>query len=168
MGKFCAPLTCARYIGAAIVCATFSAQVAGAACAPGMVELRSEAGSAMQFSVELADDPAERERGLMNRAKMASSAGMLFAYPKPQHVYFWMKNTLIPLDMVFADAAGRVTHVHSGAIPMDTTAIDGGDGVTFVLEINGGLAARLGLAQGAVMRSAVMDQTTAVWPCTAE
>ncbi len=56
-----------------------------------------------------------------------------------------MKNTLIPLDMIFADVTGTVTRVHSNAIPGDTTPIDGGDGVAFVLEINGGLAGRLGI-----------------------
>jgi uncharacterized membrane protein (UPF0127 family) len=154
-------------LGTALVLAVM-AQGAGAVCAPGMVELRSTAGTVMRFTVELADDEAERALGLMNRAQMASSAGMLFAYQTPQHSYFWMKNTLIALDMIFADATGTVTHVHSNAKPLDTTPIDGGDNVTYVLEINGGLAKRLGLAEGAVMRSAVMDQTKAVWPCTAE
>jgi uncharacterized membrane protein (UPF0127 family) len=154
-------------LGAALVLAVM-AQGAGAVCTPGMVELRSAAGTVMRFTVELADDEAERALGLMNRAQMASSAGMLFAYQNPQHSYFWMKNTLIALDMIFADATGTVTHVHSNAKPLDTTPIDGGDNVTYVLEINGGLAKRLGLAEGAVMRSAVMDQTQAVWPCTAE
>ncbi|MBC7479362.1 MAG: DUF192 domain-containing protein, partial [Pseudorhodobacter sp.] len=141
MGKF----------GAAVILG-LSVQAASAACAPDTVELRSVSGAVMRFSVELADDAAERELGLMNRDRMAKSAGMLFAYPEPHHVYFWMKNTLIPLDMVFADAAGQVVQVHSNAVPMDETPIDGGDGVTFVLEINGGLAARLGLTKGAVMR----------------
>ena len=157
MGKF----------GTALILA-LAAQSASASCGPGVVEMRSASGTVMRFSAELADDAAERELGLMNRAKMASSSAMLFAYPKPQHVYFWMKNTLIPLDMVFADAAGRVVHVHDNAIPLDETAIDGGPGVTYVLEINGGLAQRLGLSKGTVMRSAFLDQPGAVWPCAAE
>ena len=139
-----------------------------AACAPGTVELRSTGGQVMRFTVELADDEGERSQGLMNRAKMATSAGMLFVYDKPQHVHFWMKNTLISLDMVFADAAGQVLLVHANARPLDQTSIDGGGGVTYVLEINGGLAARLGLTKGAVLRSDVIDQTNAIWPCTAE
>ncbi len=141
---------------------------ADAMCAPGTVELRSGSGQVMRFSVELADDAGERSQGLMNRPKMATSAGMLFAYPQPQQVYFWMKNTLIPLDMVFADAEGQVLRVHSNAKPLDETSINGGAGVTYVLEINGGLAARLGLGAGTVMRSEVIDQTNAAWPCTAE
>ncbi len=140
---------------------------ATAACAPDTVELRWQGGSA-RFSVELADTPALRETGLMNRPRMASSAGMLFAYQAPQQTYFWMKNTLIPLDMIFVDATGRVTRVYPDAVPQDLTPIDGGAGVTYVLEINGGLAKRLGLSEGAEMRTAVMAQAGAVWPCDGE
>ena len=136
-----------------------------AECPPGAVELRGASG-VMRFSVEVADDEAERAVGLMNRPRLASSAGMLFAYERPRHAWFWMKNTLIPLDMIFADATGRVTRVHAGAKPLDETSIDGGDGVSFVLEINGGLAGRLGITEGSVMRTAVIDPATAVWACT--
>lgn len=141
--------------------------VAAADCAPDTVELRWPDGRA-RFSVELADTPALRETGLMNRARLASSAGMLFAYPAPHRASFWMKNTLIPLDMIFADATGRVTRVHSDAVPQDQTPIDGGADISYVLEINGGLAKRLGLPEGAEMRSAVMAQAGAVWPCADE
>jgi uncharacterized membrane protein (UPF0127 family) len=141
--------------------------VAAADCAPGSVELRWNGGAA-RFTVELADTPALRETGLMNRDHMARSAGMLFVYEAPQHAYFWMKNTMIPLDMIFADAGGRVTRVHSDAVPQDLTPIDGGEGVSYVLEINGGLAAKLGLREGAEMRSAAIAQNGAVWPCDGE
>ena len=137
-------------------------------CAPGSVELRSGSGSTMRFSVEVADTVAERSQGLMNRPSLATAAGMLFVYDKPQHARFWMKNTLIPLDMIFADATGVVTRVHSNAVPLDPTSIDGGEGVQLVLEINGGLAKRLGVAEGAVLRSDVIDQGQAFWPCTSD
>ena len=71
-----------------------------------------------------------------------------FAYDSPRHAFFWMKNTLIPLDMIFADATGQVTRVHEGAVPLDETSIDGGDGVAYVLEINGGLARAAGCDPG--------------------
>jgi uncharacterized membrane protein (UPF0127 family) len=138
-----------------------------AGCAPGTIELRGAAG-VQRFSVEIADSEAEREQGLMNRQKMPSSAGMLFVYPAPKHPYFWMKNTLIPLDMIFVDPSGRVTRVHSNAIPLDETPIDGGAGVMFVLEINGGLAKRLGIAEGDALRSPLVDQADAVWRCLSE
>ena len=142
-----------------------AAAAAQAECAPGTVELRGDSGAAMRFTVELADSDAERAQGLMHRDTMALSSGMLFAYPAPQRASFWMKNTLIPLDMIFADATGVVTRIHSNAVPLDKTSIDGGEGVSFVLEINGGLARRLGLKAGAVLRSDVLDQTRAAWPC---
>lgn len=136
-----------------------------AACAPGQLDLRWQGGQA-RFTVELADTEATRAKGLMNRDKMAASAGMLFVYDSPRRATFWMANTLIPLDMIFADAAGVVTAVHANAVPLDTTTIDGGDGVKFVLEINGGLARRLGIAPGAQMRHSEIDSND--WPCGAE
>ena len=135
-----------------------------AACQPDQVDLRWPGGTA-RFSVEIADEVSERAQGLMNREKMASSAGMLFVYDRPEHVYFWMKDTLLPLDMVFVDGTGLVTAVHSDAVPLDESAIDGGADVQFVLEINGGLAARLGIAPGAQMRSPAVDQVPALWTC---
>ena len=137
-------------------------------CAPGTVEMRAASGSVMRFSVEIADTLAERSQGLMNRPTMATSAGMLFVYDKPQPARFWMKNTLIPLDMLFADATGLVTRVHSNAVPLDPTTIDGGEDVTLVLEINGGLAKRLGVDAGAVLRSDMIEQGLAIWPCGSE
>lgn len=137
-----------------------------AECDPAMVELRSAQGVA-QFHVEIAMTPQERAIGLMNREKMAASAGMLFVFQKPVHAQFWMKNTLIPLDMIFADRSGKVTAVHENAVPQDLTPIDGGEGVAFVLEINGGLAGRLGIGPGAELRHPDVDQTKAAWSCAA-
>lgn len=92
----------------------------------------------------------------MNRSHMASAAGMLFAFDAPKHAQFWMKNTLIPLDMLFADENGRITQIHKNAIPQDLSVIDGGTGVQFVLEINGGLAGRMGLQVGDQLRHPVI------------
>lgn len=144
--------------------AALSGGAAQAACAPGQLDLRWDGGQA-RFTVELADTDALRSQGLMFREKMAASAGMLFKYDSPRRATFWMKNTLIPLDMIFAGPDGVVTRVHARAKPEDTTVIDGGDGVAFVLEINGGLALRLGIKPGAQMRHTVID--TAGWPCSA-
>ncbi len=140
---------------------------AAAACREDAVELRGPSGKA-RFTVELADSPDERAQGLMFREAMPASAGMLFLYERPQAASFWMKNTLIPLDMIFADPTGMVTHVHANAVPGDETPIPGGTGVLAVLEINGGLAARLGIVPGSALRHPGLDQTTAIWPCNAE
>ena len=133
-------------------------------CAPDRVDIRGP-GWQQRFTVEVADDGAERAQGLMFRESMPSSSGMLFVYDAPQRAAFWMKNTLIPLDMIFADETGRVRKVHSNAIPGDTTPIEGGDGIRFVLEINGGLAARMGIVEGAELRHPSIPQRTAVWAC---
>jgi uncharacterized membrane protein (UPF0127 family) len=69
------------------------------------------------------------------------------------------------LDMIFADETGLVRHVHANAIPHDETGIDGGTGILSVLEINGGLAKRLGITPGAVIRHPGLDQSKAQWPC---
>jgi uncharacterized membrane protein (UPF0127 family) len=145
----------------------FCAGAASAGCTANTLELRSDAG-AQRFSVEIADSEAERSKGLMFRTEMPSAAGMLFVYQQPKHTYFWMKDTLIPLDMVFADPRGQVTKVQSNAIPQDLTPIDGGEGVMFVLEINAGLAKRMGIVPGAVMRAKEIEQSSAIWPCSDE
>ena len=76
-----------------------------------------------------------------------------------------MKNTLIPLDMIFADATGTVTRVHENAVPGDLRPVDGGAGVQYVLEINGGMSAQLGIARGSVLRHPAIDPAAAAWPC---
>ncbi len=138
---------------------------AWAGCTETLAEFRWDGGGA-RFAVEIADDDAERARGLMFRESLSSSAGMLFIYDQPQKVSFWMKNTLIPLDMIFIGADGRVNRVHSNAIPGDLTGIPGPDATLMVLEIKGGLAARLGLAEGAEMRHPALSAETALWPCS--
>lgn len=137
---------------------------AWAACSDGRVSLRGDWGEA-HFNVEVADDPQERARGLMFVDAMAQSAGMLFVYERPQRVAFWMKNTLIPLDMIFMDDTGTVRRVAHDAVPGDETPIPGGDDILVVLEINGGLARRLGISEGSQMRHPVFEQSDAAWPC---
>ncbi|MCU0903069.1 MAG: DUF192 domain-containing protein [Tabrizicola sp.] len=138
------------------------AALAEAACAPDRLDIRWADGRE-SFAVDVADDPGERAQGLMFRETMPLSEGMLFVYEAPKRPSFWMKNTLIPLDMIFADPTGTVTRVHANAIPGDLTPIDGGEGVQFVLEINGGLAAKLGIEPGAELRHPAI--AAPVWPC---
>ncbi|MCF6233599.1 MAG: DUF192 domain-containing protein [Rhodobacteraceae bacterium] len=133
-------------------------------CANDRVTLRGDWGQAV-FAVEVADTPPKRALGLMHREQMARRAGMLFIYEAPGTASFWMKNTLIPLDMLFADRAGRITRVHHRAIPGDLTMIDGGTQVYAVLEINGGLAKRYGITVGSVMRHPAFADGPAAWPC---
>ena len=155
-------MTCAGLLFGGLLLAP-AAVMAEASCAMGRVDLRWPGGHE-SFAVEVADDGAERAQGLMFRESLDPAAGMLFVYESPRRAQFWMKNTLIPLDMIFADASGRVTRVHSRAIPGDLTSIDGGAGVAFVLEINGGLAEKLGIEPGAELRHPAVGDG-AVWPC---
>ncbi|WP_295314131.1 DUF192 domain-containing protein [Roseobacter sp.] len=135
-----------------------------AQCREDAVMLRGDWGEA-RFTVEIADNDSERAQGLMHRPSMPLSAGMLFIYERPQQLSFWMRNTLIPLDMLFIDPEGRVQHIHHRAVPLDETPIPGGDGLTHVLEINGGLAKRMGISEGSSVRHPSFDQGDAVWPC---
>lgn len=151
-----------RALAMAVLC--LSAAGAQAECAQDQVELRGDWGQAA-FRVELADDANERSIGLMHRESMPTMAGMLFVYESPRRAAFWMRNTLIPLDMIFIDETGTVTHVHHQAKPLDETTIDGGDGVKFVLEINGGLARTFGIGVGTEIRHPSILAQDAIWPC---
>ncbi|NHF72259.1 DUF192 domain-containing protein [Paracoccus xiamenensis] len=121
--------------------------------------------------VEIADDPAERAQGLMNRSSLAENSGMLFIFEEPREAAFWMKNTLIPLDMIFMDAKGVIRHIHPSAVPHDLTPVPGaapGDPAPerlMVLEVAGGEAARLGLTVGMAMSHPRLDQKQAAAPC---
>lgn len=137
---------------------------AESACRFDEVDLRGAFGTA-RFTVDVADDPDERAQGLMNVPSLPMSQGMLFVYERPQRATFWMRNTLIPLDMIFAGPDGVVIRIHENAVPLDETVIDGGPGVSAVLEINAGLAARLGLKPGVQLRHPALDQAEAAWAC---
>ena len=145
--------------------AVFAARDLSAACRDDQVELRGDWGTA-RFRVALADTAAERAQGLMHVEQMPRMSGMLFVYDRPQSVSFWMENTLIPLDMIFVAADGVVRNVHANAIPLDRTSIPGGsDDIQYVLEVNGGVAADFGIAEGSELRHPAIDQDTAAWPC---
>ncbi len=133
-------------------------------CGRDRVDIRGDWGTA-RFRVEIADDPAEQARGLMFRETLAASAGMLFVYPAPVAPAFWMKNTLIPLDMIFIRPDGIIGHVHPRAVPGDLTGIRGGDGILAVLEIRGGMAEALGIGPGDEVRHPAFEPAGAAWSC---
>jgi uncharacterized membrane protein (UPF0127 family) len=100
-----------------------------------------------RFTVEVAATAGQQERGLMFRRSLAPNHGMIFPYNPPQPVGFWMRNTLIPLDMVFIRADGRIARVAT-AKPLDETVVPSGEPIVLVLEISGGRAAQLGIRAG--------------------
>lgn len=108
---------------------------------------------AKAFTVELATTPREMQVGLMFRQSLAPDAGMLFVYPSDQQVAFWMKNTVIPLDMLFIAGDGHVRRIVERTIPLSTTPIPSVDEVRAVLEVNGGTAERLGIKPGDVVHA---------------
>jgi uncharacterized protein len=103
------------------------------------------------FKVEVVDTDATRAQGLMFRTELDDEAGMLFDFKEQREVSFWMRNTFIPLDMIFVDAQGVVKTVHANARPQDPTSIPSQYPVQFVLEIPGGRAAEIGLRPGDTM-----------------
>lgn len=153
-----------RRLAATLILMLLAGAALAGECRSDRVELRGAWGQA-QFSVEIADTPEQRSRGLMFRESLPRGAGMLFVYEHPQPASFWMKNTLIPLDMLFVDRSGVVTRVHVGAVPGDLTPIDGGPAVFAVLEINGELARRYGIGPGTELRHPVFAGGPAAWPC---
>jgi uncharacterized protein len=117
------------------------------------IEIVAPGGAARTtVSVEIADRPATREYGLMYRRHLDPDAGMIFVFSTPQHLTFWMKNTIIPLDMIFADSSGKIVGIVRNAEPF-SESIDGVDGISqYVLEVNGGFCDRLGVQPGDTLR----------------
>lgn len=110
--------------------------------------IHKQDGSSAQFKVQVARTPAEIQQGLMWVQAMPADQGMLFQFPQAGLQSFWMRNTLIPLDMLFIGAEGRVLHLHENAIPHDETPISSRFPVGQVLELNGGAIAKFGLQIG--------------------
>jgi uncharacterized membrane protein (UPF0127 family) len=100
------------------------------------------------FSVEIADTEAVREKGLMFRKNLPEGQGMLFDFRSEQDVSFWMKNTYIPLDMIFIRGDGRILRIARDTEPLSTALIPSGGPVRAVLEVIGGTAEKLGIAPG--------------------
>lgn len=103
------------------------------------------------YHVELAVTPQEQRKGLMHRQTLPDKHGMLFLFHAPRVARMWMKNTLIPLDMIFFDEKGIVTSVHHNARPEDTAIISSMQPVAGVLEINATEAQQYSIEQGSVL-----------------
>ena len=122
-----------------------AAQVAQFPTAPLTIET---AGGPRRCTVEVATTPAQLEQGLMFRRSLAPDAGMIFDFGAPETPAMWMKNTLIPLDMLFVDQQGRIVGVHERAVPESLETIAAPAPARAVIELNGGTAARLGIRPG--------------------
>ena len=111
------------------------------------IEIASKTG-VHAFEVELAITPEEKEHGLMFRRELPQGHGMLFDFGFDQPVAFWMKNTYIPLDMLFIRADGRILRIAENTEPLSERNIPSGGPVRAVLEVIGGTAKKLGIAPG--------------------
>jgi len=109
-------------------------------------------GGIRHFQVEVANTEASREKGLMFRKSLAGDRGMLFDFFKPQTMSFWMKNTVIPLDLLFIGADGRIISITHNAVPLSEALIPSGGPALGVLEIRGGRADEIGVAPGDLVR----------------
>jgi uncharacterized protein len=107
------------------------------------------------FTVEVVRDEKDRNRGLMFRHEMADSHGMLFDYDPPQQVSFWMKNTFLPLDIIFIGADGRILNIAAKTTPLSLERLPAVGKARGVLEINGGLSEKLGIKPGDKVRHAL-------------
>ena len=106
-------------------------------------------GQTHKFNVEVARTDAEQDRGLMFRTSLPADGGMIFPFAKPRIGSFWMKNTLIPLDMFFIRADGSIDRIAENTIPESLEPVVSGGEVSAVLELAGGTAARLGIDETA-------------------
>lgn len=127
------------FTGLLFACSLLLAAGPASAFSRDIVVIRSNGGS-YQFNVELAVSITEREQGLMFRKDLAPNAGMLFLYDQDQAVTFWMKNTYLPLDMIFIASDGRITQVVKDARPLSEDLIPSSTYVRGVLEVNAGIA----------------------------
>lgn len=117
----------------------------------------TEDGTEHLFQVEIAATPDERGRGLMFRDELADDHGMLFVFPRRERIAMWMRNTKIPLDMLFITDDGRISQIHERAVPYSEATVSSRRRVRYVLELAGGTADRLGIEKGALVTSEAMQ-----------
>lgn len=110
--------------------------------------IRTAAGKDLRFTVEIARTAEEQAQGLMNRESLAPDHGMIFPFPSPREASFWMKNTLIPLDMIFIREDGTIARIESNTVPLSLEPVLSFEPVSAVLELAGGRAAELGVQPG--------------------
>jgi uncharacterized membrane protein (UPF0127 family) len=129
-----------KLLAAVFLVAALCATIAACADSPRVVITSADGATRTIVKVEIAKTPSERELGLMYRQHLDENAGMIFVFPALDHLTFWMKNTEIPLDMIFADGDGKILGVVENATPYteNSRSVEGDS--LYVLEVNGGFA----------------------------
>lgn len=114
-----------------------------------LVELKIKSGSGVRrFQVEVARSESEQQKGLMFRDRLGPDEGMIFPFPAPRPASFWMKNTMIPLDMLFVRADGTIARIEMNTVPYSLDPVGVSEPVAAVLEIAGGRSAELNIVEG--------------------
>lgn len=152
------PLAMIRFIIAFAVTAAVWAQFAFAQLPATPLSIASGE-TTHAFMVEIASKPEEIQQGLMFRDELAPDAGMLFDFGETRPASMWMKNTLIPLDMLFLDQTGKVVAIARNAVPGSTRSLGPGVPVRAVLEIPGGRARELGIKPGDIVQHPIFGST---------
>ncbi|WP_306918138.1 DUF192 domain-containing protein [Rhizobium mesoamericanum] len=116
--------------------------------------IQTASGKRLNFTVEIADTNEQRQRGLMYRKEMAEDAGMIFDFGVSRRVQMWMENTILPLDMLFVDSTGTIRNIKQNAVPYSQDIIDSLTEVKYVIELNAGITAKLGIRPGDKVMSA--------------
>ncbi|MDL2410447.1 DUF192 domain-containing protein [Rhizobium calliandrae] len=125
------------------------------------LSIQTAKGTTHKFTVELALTEPQLEFGLMYRKNMPADHGMLFDFGQPRPVMMWMKNTVLPLDMLFLDKSGVITHIQENAVPYSEAIISSEGAVLYVIELNAGTVKKLGLAVGDKVTSATISSKLA-------
>jgi uncharacterized membrane protein (UPF0127 family) len=140
-----------RYVRALVIGALLCAADAAAAASVSFEESPltvDAANGQFEFLVEMAVSPAQRSQGLMFRESLAEDRGMLFDFGQPQRATMWMRNTYVPLDMLFIDMHGQITQIAANTEPLSDAMIASREPVRAVLELRGGVSAKLGIKPG--------------------
>ncbi len=141
----------------------FSELAVSSACSDNLVEFQLNHNHE-KIWLEIADTHQERKNGLMYRSYLASNSGMLFIYDKPQFVKFWMKNTQIPLDIIFINDKGLIVRLVTNTVPFSIDPIESGQKVQYVLEVNSGYSKQMDLFEGGLI-SGIAKFTTELKKC---
>lgn len=124
----------------------------------GQVVIVTKAGARHPFTVELALTPRQRAQGLMNRKTMAPDRGMLFDFGETRQVLMWMKDTYLPLDMLFIDESGQIRTIKQNAEPLSESIIDSKTPIAYVIELNAGTTENLKIRPGDKVESSVIGK----------
>ncbi|MEO0823203.1 MAG: DUF192 domain-containing protein [Pseudomonadota bacterium] len=150
---------------AAIILLALPGETRARACEADAVEVAG-ADAMVRYGVEIADDPEEQSRGLMFRSELGADRGMLFLFDSPRQAQFWMRNTLIPLDILFVGADGAVLNIAERTVPFSEEILPSDGLALAVLEVNAGEAEKHGFGPGSQVVHPFFSEAPEAYRCT--